>query len=101
MTTRATIAILMTGALLVPGSATAQQYGYSHDARRYGGTSTITTMDGRGGLATRTIIHGPTSGTLVITHPNGSLTTGTIDQFGNWYTITTPGNTYSYPRAIR
>ena len=39
--------------------------------------------------------------TVTIIHPNGALTTGAIDQFGNWYTITTPGNIYTYPRPIR
>lgn len=101
MKMRASIAMLVTAALLATGGVTAQQYRYSHDAHRYGGTSNIVIKDGRGGDSTRTIIHGPTGGTVVITHPNGGLTTGTIDQFGNWYTITTPGNTYSYPRAIR
>jgi len=101
MKTRAFTAIITTAALLVTGGASAQQYSYSYDAQRYGGTSTITSTDGRGGVSTRTIIHGLTSGSVVIIHPNGALTTGAVDQFGNWYTITTPGNTYYDPRAMR
>ncbi len=101
MKTRASTAILMTAALLATGSATAQQYSYSYDAHRYGGISTITSIDGRGGISKGTIIHGPRGRVVAITHPNGGLTTGTVDQFGNWYTITTPGNTYNDPRSIR
>ena len=95
------LTLLMTAALVATGGATAQHYRYGYDAQRYGGTTTITTIDGRGGVSTRTIIHGPTSGNVVIIHPHGALTTGTIDQFGNWYTITTPGNIYNYPRPVR
>ena len=101
MKTRAFTAILMTAALLVANGASAQQYSYSYDTHRYGGVSTITSPDGRGGVSTRAIVHGPSRAGAVITHPNGALTTGAVDQFGNWYTITTPGNTYRYPRATR
>ena len=45
MKTSARTAILVTAALLVTGGATAQQYSY--DAQRYGGVSTITSIDSR------------------------------------------------------
>ena len=38
---------------------------------------------------------------VLIMHPNGALTTGTVDRFGAWYTITTPGNVHRYPRPLR
>ena len=101
MKRRGFTAMLMTVALLAASGASAQEYSYSYDARRYGGASTITGPDGRGGVSTRTFTHGPTPGSVVIVHPNGALTTGTVDQFGSWYTITTPGNLYRYPRPLR
>ncbi len=101
MKSKSFTAILMAAALLVASSASAQLYSYSYDTHRYGGVSTITSPDGRGGVSTRAIVHGPSRAGAVITHPNGALTTGAVDQFGNWYTITTPGNTYRYPRATR
>ena len=101
MKTRVSIGILMTAALVVTGGAVAQQYRYSYDVQRYGGVTTMTSIDGRGGISTRTIIHGPMSSIATITQPNGSLTSGTIDQFGNWYTLTTPGDTYNDPLGVR
>jgi len=101
MKTRAFTAIMMTAAFLVIGGANAQQYRYSYGAQRDGGTSIITSTDGRGDVSSRTIIHGLTRGSVVMIHPNGALTTGAVDQFGNWYTITTPGHTYYGPRATR
>ena len=101
MKRRALTAMLMTAAILAASGATAQQYSYSYDARRYGGVSTISAPDGRGAVSTRTIIHGPTPGAVVIVHPDGALTTGAVDRFGAWYTITTPGNVSRYPRPLR
>ena len=101
MNSRAFISTLLIASLLAASSASAQQYSYGFMAPRYGGVSTVTSPDGRGGVSTRTIIHGPTPRSVVITHPNGALTTGTVDQFGNWYTITTPGNVYRHPRPLR
>ena len=101
MKTRRCIAMLATAALLASGGATGQQYGYSYDVQPYGGTYTITTPDGRGGVTTRTIIHGPGTPVMAIIHPKGALTTGAMDQFGNWYTITTPGAYYRDPRSVR
>ncbi|MDJ0891715.1 MAG: hypothetical protein QNK18_11065 [Gammaproteobacteria bacterium] len=97
----AVILTMLTAALLAVSSASAQEYSYGYMAPHYGGVSTVTSPDGRGGFSTRTIIHGPTPRSVVITHPNGTLTTGTVDQFGNWYTITTPGNAPRYPRPLR
>ncbi len=103
MKSRVFTAMLMAAAILAASGASAQQYSYSYsyDAHPYGGVSTITSLNGRGGVSSRAIIHGPSRGGVVITHPNGSLTTGAVDQFGSWYTITTPGNAYRYPRPLR
>ncbi len=101
MKTRAFTAILMTAAFLVAGSAGAQQYNYSYGAQPYGGTLIIIRPNDRGGAPTRTIIYGPARGGVIISDPSGGLTTGAIDQFGNWYTITTRGNIYTYPRPVR
>ncbi len=94
-------AMLMTVALLAASGAGAQQYSYGYDARHHGGVSTISVPDGRGSLSSRTIIHGPAPGSVVIMHPDGALTTGTVGRFGGWYTITTPGSAYRYPRPLR
>ncbi len=101
MKSNAYTAILVTAALVTTGSVSAQQYTYGYQAPGYGGVSTITRPNGRGGVSTHTIIHGPMPGSVVITHPNGALTTGTFDRFGNWYTITTPGPASRYPRPLR
>ena len=93
--------VLLAAALLAAASATGQQYSYGYDARRNGGVSTISGPDGRGGVSTRTFIHGPTPGAVVIVHPNGALTTGAVDRFGAWHTITTPGNVSRHPRPLR